>query len=48
MASLAGGYSDEPVDTRDSCIQADGFDHVLCGAWRSDNLGPHAPDEVSP
>lgn len=41
-----GGYSGEPVDSKDDCMQVDGFNHVLCCAWKSDNAGPHTPIEV--
>ena len=26
--------------------QVDGFDHILCCAWRGDNAGPHSPHEM--
>ena len=41
-----GGYSDVPVDSAEHCIRARHFDHVLCGAWRGDNEGPHSVEEV--
>ncbi|KAK9798230.1 hypothetical protein WJX73_010911 [Symbiochloris irregularis] len=42
----AGGYSGVPVDTGKECVTVEGFDHVLCNAWRQDNAGPHSVQEV--
>ncbi|KAK9815327.1 hypothetical protein WJX72_001843 [[Myrmecia] bisecta] len=42
----SGGVGDTPVDGPNNCIQADGFDHALCCAWRGDNAGPPDVDEV--
>ena len=41
-----GGYSGEPIDSADECLQVEGFSEVLCMAWRTDNAGPHDVDEV--
>lgn len=38
---MAGGYSGEPVDGLGECVIVEGFDDVLCMAWKSDNAGPH-------
>jgi hypothetical protein len=47
LAWHAGGYSGVPVDGATDCVQAAGFDHVLCAAWNlGDNSGPHNADEV--
>ena len=41
------GCSGVPVDGATDCVQAAGFDHVLCAAWNlGDNSGPHNADEV--
>lgn len=50
VGACAGGYGgylpawprtqDLCVDSRQDCITAPGFDHVLCVAWRQDNVGP--------
>jgi hypothetical protein len=43
--AAAGGYGGVwaegglAVDSRGDCITAEGFDHVLCVAWRGDNDG---------
>ncbi|CAL5224396.1 g7077 [Coccomyxa viridis] len=41
-----GGYSGDPIDSRDECVQVEGFSEVLCMAWRMDNQGPHSVEEV--
>ncbi|KAK9917700.1 hypothetical protein WJX75_007317 [Coccomyxa subellipsoidea] len=41
-----GGYSGEPVDGLGECVTVEGFDDVLCMAWKSDNAGPHDVGEV--
>jgi hypothetical protein len=41
-----GGYSGDPIDSVDECLQVEGFAEVLCMAWRTDNAGPHDVDEV--
>ncbi len=38
---MAGGYSGEPVDGLGECVIVEGFNDVLCMAWKSDNAGPH-------
>jgi len=43
---FTGGYSGDPIDSRDECLQVDGFSEVLCMAWKPDNAGPHSVDEV--
>ena len=42
----AGGYSGQPVDSKEECVSAPGFGHKLCMAWRQDNAGPHSIQEV--
>ena len=37
-----------PVDDKEQCVSAAGFDHKLCMAWRQDNAGPHSAEEVCP
>lgn len=44
--SAVGGYSGEPVDGVGDCVTVEGFDDVLCMAWRSDNAGPHDVNEA--
>lgn len=48
MCACSGGYSGDPIDSRDECVRVEGFSEVLCMAWRQDNQGPHSVDEVSP
>jgi hypothetical protein len=43
---MAGGYSGEPVDGLGECVTVEGFDDVLCMAWKSDNAGPHDVGEA--
>ncbi|KDD76566.1 hypothetical protein H632_c180p1, partial [Helicosporidium sp. ATCC 50920] len=41
-----GGYSGEPVDAKRECVRMRGYDRALCLAWRGDNAGPPAEEEV--
>lgn len=43
---MAGGYSGEPVDGLGECVTVEGFDDLLCMAWKSDNAGPHDVGEA--
>lgn len=36
----AGEYRGLAVDSRRDCVLLEGFEHVLCFAWRGDNAGP--------
>lgn len=47
IGRCAGGYSGFPVDSYAECVKADGFQHVLCAAWKGDNAGPHTIKEVT-
>eukprot|EP00879_Flechtneria_rotunda_P010814 GHRR01011301.1.p1 GENE.GHRR01011301.1~~GHRR01011301.1.p1 ORF type:complete len:838 (+),score=278.05 GHRR01011301.1:406-2919(+) len=44
----AGGYAGVTegldLDGHDDCVRVEGFKHVLCANWRSDNIGP--PDTL--
>lgn len=44
----AGGYSGNPIDSRDECLQVEGFSEILCMAFKQDNAGPHDVEEVRP
>ncbi len=34
------------MDAADECIAVEGFDHVLCLAYKQDNAGPHDMNEA--
>lgn len=41
-----GGYSGEPVDSRDECVHAPGSRTRLCLSWTQDNKGPPSAAQV--
>ncbi|KAL4430828.1 hypothetical protein ABPG75_006084 [Micractinium tetrahymenae] len=41
-----GGYSGDPVDSRDECVRAPGSRTRLCLSWNNDNLGPPSTGKV--